>query len=210
MLIKLICFDIDQTLIEENTWYKLNVALGMSPEEDEKYFKLYREGKLSYQNWIKVIFDIYRSKGRASFENIDKIIADYTYRTGAKETVDYLKDKGYEISLISGGMDMLVDKIANDLGVGLTAANISFVFDENNYLKEMISVGDESETKIRHLSNFCRKIGIDFDECAAVGDGANDIGLFLKTGHGITFRGSEIEDKAWKVIEKLTDLKELF
>jgi phosphoserine phosphatase len=210
MLIKLICFDICHTLIEENTWYKLNVALGMSPEEDEKYFKLYREGKLSYQDWTKTIFDIYRRKGRASFENINKAVAGYTYKTGARETIDYLKNKGYKIALITGGMDLLVDKIAKDLGVGLTAANTSFVFDENNYLKEMISVGDEPETKVHHLNDFCRKLGIDFDECAAVGDGANDVDLFLKTGHGITFRGSKIENKAWKVIDELPDLKKLF
>lgn len=46
--IKLICFDLNKTLIRENTWLELNQALGMIVQEDQKLYDLYNSGKLSY------------------------------------------------------------------------------------------------------------------------------------------------------------------
>jgi hypothetical protein len=39
--LKLICFDLNKTLIKENTWYNLNLALGMTPEEDQAMLTQY-------------------------------------------------------------------------------------------------------------------------------------------------------------------------
>lgn len=35
--IKLICFDVDGTLITNNSWYDLNIALGVTPKEDRAF-----------------------------------------------------------------------------------------------------------------------------------------------------------------------------
>jgi phosphoserine phosphatase len=56
------------------------------------------------------------------------------------------------------------------------------------------------------LDDFCRKLGIDITECVCVGDGDNDIELFKKTKHGVTFKGSKIESEAWKTIDNLGEL----
>jgi phosphoserine phosphatase len=47
-------------------------------------------------------------------------------------------------------------------------------------------------------------------ECACIADGANDIEMFRRTGRGVTFRGSPIEKDAWKVIDSLHDIREIF
>ena len=61
-----------------------------------------------------------------------------------------------------------------------------------------------------YLESFCEMLGIGLDECACIGDGANDLELFRKTGRGITFRGSKIESDAWKVIDSLKDIPAIF
>ena len=61
-----------------------------------------------------------------------------------------------------------------------------------------------------YLESFCEMLDVDINECAAIGDGANDIGLFKATGHGVTFKGSNIEKDAWKVIGSFDDLKDIF
>jgi hydroxymethylpyrimidine pyrophosphatase-like HAD family hydrolase len=53
-------------------------------------------------------------------------------------------------------------------------------------------------------------LNIPIESCACIGDGANDIEMFKKTGRGITFKGSSIEKDAWKVIESLDELTEIF
>ena len=64
--------------------------------------------------------------------------------------------------------------------------------------------------KLRHLERFCRKLGLTITECACVGDGANDLEMFKASTHGITFKGSPIEQDAWQVIDKISDLQSIF
>src|SRR3954468_15869726 len=47
--IKLVCFDLDKTLIKQNSWYELNLGLGMTPEEDQALLDGYTQGKFSYE-----------------------------------------------------------------------------------------------------------------------------------------------------------------
>ena len=66
--IKLICFDLNKTLIKENSWFRLNIDLGMTKEEDEILFKLWEEGTISYVEWQEIIGRIYVNRGMPSRE----------------------------------------------------------------------------------------------------------------------------------------------
>lgn len=208
--IKLICFDLNKTLIKENTWYDLNLKMGMTPEEDRRLFDLYESGKLSYIEWQKKLTEIYVKNGKASHENISKIILNYSYLNEAKEIIKYLKNKGYELALISGSIDLLVSKVSYELDIKLYGCNNYMIFDNNNYLKDIVVLGDDKEVKVSILKNFCRVLEIKPNQCACVGDGDNDLEIFKYTGQGITFKGSKIEEYASAVIDKLTDLKLIF
>jgi len=208
--IKLVCFDLNKTLIRENTWFNLNLAMGISRKEDELLLKLFDEGIISYKQWQEILSLMYKKRGRANLRNITKAISKYTYRKEAKSMVKYLKKKGYQIALISGAMDILVDKVAKELEVGLFEAGNIFIFDNKDYLENIVCLGEEALVKLRHLQSFCRELGIKLSECACIGDGDNEIELFKKTKHGVTFKGSELESIAWKTIEQLSDLKKIF
>ncbi|HUW22112.1 MAG TPA: HAD-IB family phosphatase [Candidatus Bathyarchaeia archaeon] len=183
--------------------------MGITREEDKLLLKLYEEGVISYSEWQKILTEIYKKRGNASLENISKVISDYTYRPGAKEVVSYLKRKKYAVALISGSMDILVDKVAKELNIGLFESNNIFIFDENDRLDNIVVLGDDSLVKLRHLQSFCRKLGLKVSQCVAVGDGDNDIELFKKTGHGITFKRSKLEKYAWRTIENLMDINSI-
>jgi len=72
------------------------------------------------------------------------------------------------------------------------------------------SNGDDVLAKAEHLESFCEMLGVDIKECACIADGDNDIEMFRRTGHGVTFRGFKIESEAWKVVDTLHDLKDIF
>lgn len=205
--IKLVCFDLNKTLISENTWLELNQAMGMTPEEDQALFDLYDRGKLTYIDWQKKLEEIYISRGKATREKIFEVIFNYTYLPGAKEAVRYLKESGYTLSLVSGSIDLLVARVAGELGIPHFAANNLFVFNKGGYLATLKCLGEDTGVKAIQLKDQCRSLGIEVTETACVGDGDNDIEIFKLSGHGITFRDSKIEQHAWRVIDSLDQIK---
>lgn len=208
--IKLICFDLDLTLINHTSWRELGAALGVSPEDDAKLLQEYKEGKLTYQDWNNKIVELYKKHDAATRIGITEILSRHTYTEGAQEIVAYLKSKGFIVVLISGSMDILVEMVAKDLGISYAKSINSFIFDSNDRIESIIGLGDDTPQKLIELETFCTMLNLSIDECACIGDGDNDIALFKKTGHGITFRGSPIEAEAWKVIDALSDLKTIF
>lgn len=205
--IKLVCFDLNKTLISENTWYDLNLAMGISEEEDKAMLDSYFRGEKSYLFWQKEIEKMYIERGKAKREDILKVIYTYRYVEGAQVIVRYLKEQGYILALISGSIDMLVQRIAGELDIEHYSANNQFIFDKDNYLSEIVCLGDDWVVKKNQLIALSKKAGVSLNHIACIGDGDNDMGIFELTGHGITFKDSKIRDKAWKVIDTLSDLK---
>jgi phosphoserine phosphatase len=207
--IKLVCFDLNKTLIKENTWLNLNLDMGVTKEEDNMILRLYEEGILSYEEGLSILERIYKKRGKATKENIQKSINKYSYTKGAKGIVKYLKENGYIVALITGSMILLAEKVAKELNIDHFEANNNIVFGTNNYLKNFAPIGEDSDVKLKQLENLCKKLNVEINSCACVGDGDNDALMFDRTKHGITFKGSKIEDKAWKVINSLGDLKNI-
>ncbi|MCA9389941.1 HAD family phosphatase [candidate division WWE3 bacterium] len=206
--IKLVVFDLNKTLVKENTWYELNLAMGVTPEEDEKFLKWYESGKITYDEGQKFLEEIYHERGEATRENMVAAVTNYQYVKGAKEIIAYLKDKGYEIALITGAIDILAEKVSKELGIELYAAHNQFVFNPDHTFKKIISHDSDYEFKVHMLWKFCNKLDIDVTQTVCVGDGDNDTGLFEVSQHGVTFRGSRVEDRAWKVIDELMDISD--
>jgi phosphoserine phosphatase len=209
--IKLICFDLDQTLITHSSWKELGLALGISYEQDKRLFKEYESGITTYEQWNAKVLELYMKHPDANRERITEILSRYSYAKGAREAIEYLKEKGYILVLISGSIDILVDIVARDLGIKYAQANNALVFDEDGRLEGIHSLSeDEVFGKAEHLEAFSRMLGIPLTQCACVADGANDIEMFRRTGHGVTFKGSPIERQAWNVIDSFDDLRNIF
>jgi len=207
--IKLICFDLNKTLINENTWVDLNLAMGMTKEEDDILFNLYEEGIISYMRWQKIIEKIYLNRGKSKKKIIENVIYKYTYKKGAKQIVKYLIKKCYKVALISSSIDLLVKRGAGELNIELYNAGNKLIFDNKDNLIKLKCLGEEKSVKLKQLKEFCKRLKIKITECACVGDGDNDRKLFEVTGKGITFKGSKIEKAAWKVIDDLSQIKDV-
>ena len=207
--IELVCFDLNKTLLNETTWDDLNLALGLSREEDQRYIDEFAAGEITYREWTKILLDLYLQRGRADRQTILNSILRYTYRPGAKELVYYLKQQGYHLALISGSLDLLIDKIAQELEIKLAAANNTFVFNEQDQLIDIITLNEDDVAKVRHLQKFCDQLNITMGQVVCVGDGDNDIKLFEQTKHGITFTGSKIAGSAWRTVNQLSDIKNI-
>lgn len=206
--IKLVIFDINDTLITTHSWEEFNIALGMTPEEDLVLWQLNQQGILSNRHWVEIVNNLYQKRGTPTKKLISDTLLQYKYVEYAQELVAKLKQK-YEIALISGAPDILVEQIAKDLDVDMFGANALLRFDADDVLEEMVVLSDEPQSKVIHLQTFCRRLGIQESQVVAIGDGANDIELFKRTGHGITFEDSKIKEHAWKIVSSLKDIETL-
>jgi phosphoserine phosphatase len=138
-----------------------------------------------------------------------KIMSMYSYREGAREIVKYLKAKGYRAALVSGSIDMVVEKVAGELGIEMWRAHNKLKFDEKGRFVRIDCSGDDADFKLDAVAEFCRDLAINIQQVVCVGDGFNDRKIFEQSGRGVTFAGSQVEKLAWKVVKKLGDLKEI-
>ncbi|MEK9155350.1 MAG: HAD family phosphatase [Patescibacteria group bacterium] len=207
--IKLVCFDLDQTLINQNSWYELSLALGVPAELDRQLYNEFKAGSITYEQWNDRVIEEYMKHENATRKGITESLCGYTYNEGAREAVKHLQQSGYEVVLISGSIDIIVDHVAKDLGIRYAKANNTFLFDENDRLKGVHAHGDDTIAKAQHLESFCDLLGVKMHECACIGDGENDVEMFRRTRKGITFTGSRIESDAWKIVDSLQDIPQL-
>lgn len=206
---KLIVFDLNKTLIKENSWRDLNLAMSVTPEEDDRLLQQGRRGEISDQEAQRQLLALYRQRGDTRRERIMQVLTNYTYCDGAKEVVAELQGRGYRLALISGSMDILVEYVARELGIDLFGANNTFVFDTADRLIDICTVDNDTAYKVNQLRSLCVGLDISPAECMCVGDGDNDVPLFELTGCGVTFEGSVCQNKAKYTVRTLRDLSVL-
>ena len=207
---RFICFDLNGTLIKENSWMNLNLALGVTLEEDLDLLNQYRDGKITYQEGLDKLLELYKKRGKFIKKNVFDALFSYTYCDGAKEIISYLQKKNYKLAILSGSFNDLVEKVACELHIPLWAANNRFVFDERGGGQAIECVGNDDIFKKNKLLEMCTTLQINPIDCVCIGDSENDLEIFRLTGKGIALRDSPVKKEAWKVIEKLEDLKNIF
>lgn len=202
---KLVVFDINDTLVEDNTFLALNMALGMTKAEDKMFYELNQEGVMPNDMWVELVNNIYQKRGKATKKNIEAAILNYTYLDGAKQCIAKLQKAHVKIALLSGSVDLFVKKVADELDVSLWRSSAQLHFNKNGTLTRMDYLDEDETAKLHNLKDICDIEGIDIRDVVCIGDGSNDRALFKQT-RGITFTGSKIANIAWKVVPSIKDV----
>jgi len=193
----------DDTLIKQNSWEKLNVALGMTPEEDYEMYLAFKNRTITYEAWTEQIATIWRERGQATKDHISSTLHDFKLQDGAREVVDALRARGYEPALLTGSFDELATAVATELGISRSFGCATISYDEQGRFHELSTQGEEGAAKQAQLLAWCEELAILPAQCACVADGDNDLPMFLETGRGITFPDSPIQEQAWQVVPDL-------
>jgi len=114
---------------------------------------------------------------------------------GAKELVATMKAHGARTLLVSGGFTYFTSRVAKEAGFDEHQANI--LLDDGKVL-----TGEVAEpilgraAKLAALEYDVKKLGIDFADTLAVGDGANDLAMIARAGLGVAYHAKPIVAEA--------------
>jgi HAD superfamily phosphoserine phosphatase-like hydrolase len=210
--IKAIIFDVDGTLANETSWVRLTYDLGASEQEHLRIFTDMRKGLIDYPQAKQLLLSLWQATGRANRSEFQKIFDSWPLNPSAQEVSKYLQ-ANYLLCHISGSMDLYIETVATKLGITYWYANTQLVWDAEENLIDFHYTPDQSAQKLQDLERFLRTTGLHANQCAAVGDSDNDIGLFKKLPFSVAIRNDtypELEKVATKSISSLTQLKDIF
>lgn len=204
---RIIVYDLDNTLYE-NTWERFNQLMGVTQEEDTNLYEKRKENTINQQEWLNSLYNIYsKDQSKLKREYLLSLVNSLHKKDGSDDIIKYLKDKGYKQYLLSGGLDIITNSIADRLGITFLGASIGAVFDQNDVLTGFKTVPSESEFKLTQVIQLKESLSCNPEDIICLGDGDNEREIFKYTKRGITFTNSRIVDLAWKQINNISELK---
>lgn len=207
---KPIFFDLDGTLIKGNSWYEFNLYFGMSEQEDEMMFTWYREGILTYSEWVELIVKILRQKNNCTQEKMAEFIKTIIPRPETIEVMRICKERGYSPIIISGTMKQIAEGVREFIGADASYTVNEIIFNDHGVFETIRNEKDEGPAKLRIFEKVCDELKISSEEAIYVGDSGNDLHIFEKTKKGILLGNYEqLKPLAWKQVQNLNEITDL-
>ena len=207
---KAVVFDIDGTLTDNVSWFKITELLGASVEEHAKIFDDLLKDKLSLPEAREQIMSLWQATGNANKDFLRKIFRDWTYRDDAGPLIEYCKEQGYEVALITGSLDLFAEYVALHFGIKHWYSNSELVCNDSGELVDFYYEQDQASKKLEQFEEFIKLVRVDAEDCFVVGDSANDVKLFERTEKGIAVHTDDqsLQRAAWRKARSLSEVKE--
>ena len=209
---KLVCFDVDGTLIDNVTfsWQAFHDYFQTDKHRREDARNAFFNGKITYLQWAEHDIKLWKEKN-AKKDDFLKAIKDLKLMEGAMETLTELKNKGLKLAIISGSISIILEKFLPNYEEFFDDIFISRIhFDEDGNITKIEATEFDMEGKALALKKIAEREKISLEECVFVGDYMNDIKIIQEAGLGIAFNCNheELKKVADVVIEK-KDLREI-
>jgi phosphoserine phosphatase len=204
MKYKLVAFDMDGTLIEDDScWGVIHRHFGTHAQAI-KNLRAYERGKIDYVEFMRR--DISLWQPRPHITQIEKILRGLKPTPSAKDVTSEIKKRGYQLAMITGGIDILADRIATQLGIPHVMAN-GLATDDRGYLTGEGIFRVEPCQKHETLTKLADKLGMTPDECVAVGDSKYDSNFLKHAGLAVAIGNDSVLSEVADIV--IRDFKHL-
>lgn len=180
---RLICFDMDSTLIQTECIDELARRAGVGDKVSEITARAMR-GEIDFKESFKERVALLKGLDAS----VMKDIAEHMPITeGTDRLMSVLKTCGYKIAILSGGFTYFGEYLQKKFGVDYVYAN-ELEIDENgkltgNYLGDIV----DGHRKAELLKLITQVEKVNLAQTIAVGDGVNDLPMISEAGLGIAF-----------------------
>ena len=184
---RLVCFDMDSTLIEAEVIDELAIAAGVG-EQVIVITEAAMRGELDFKQSFARRLALLKGLDESVLEGI---AANLRLTEGAEKLISSLKKLGYKTAILSGGFNYFGRYLQQRLGIDYVYANELDIVD-GKVTGEVVGTVVDGQRKAELLAMLAQKEGIALEQVIAVGDGANDLPMLSVAGLGIAFRAKPL------------------
>lgn len=196
---RLVCFDMDSTLIQTEVIDELAELAGVGAEV-KAITESAMQGEIDFNESFKRRMKLLKG---LSEEVLHDVAVNLPITKGAKRLIDTLHYYGFKTAILSGGFTYFGNFLQKKLDIDYVYANQLEIKDgllTGGYLGEIV----DGNKKAEYLRLLAEKEGIDIAQTIAVGDGANDLQMLNLAGLGIAFHAKpKVKDNAQSSISSI-------
>jgi phosphoserine phosphatase len=179
---RLICFDMDSTLIKTEVIDELADRAGVG-EEVRAITEAAMRGELDFSDSFRQRVALLKDLDESVMEDVAR---NLPIMDGADRLMSILKKCGFKIAILSGGFNYFGNYLKKRFDVDYVYANELEIVDgklTGNYVGDIVD-GKRKAELLRLISQVEK---IELEQVIAVGDGANDLPMLNLAGLGIAF-----------------------
>ncbi len=180
---RLICFDMDSTLIQTEVIDELAIRAGVGDKVKDITERAMRgeiDFKESFKERVALLKGLDVSVMRDIAENLP-------ITEGVDRLMYVLKRYGYKIAILSGGFTYFGEYLQKKYGIDYVYANELEIDEEGKLTGKHLGEIVDGRRKAELLKLIAQVEKVDIAQTIAVGDGANDLPMLSEAGLGIAF-----------------------
>jgi len=184
---RLVCFDMDSTLIQTEVIDELAARAGVG-EEVSKITEAAMRGEIDFKESFKQRVSLLKGLDESVLKEVAKTLP---LTEGTERLFATLKKYGFKTAILSGGFMYFGNYLKNKLGVDYVFANELEIKDgklTGQYIGEVV----DGAKKAEYLKLIAFKEELHLEQVIAVGDGSNDLPMINLAGLGIAFHAKPL------------------
>lgn len=178
-----VIFDLDGTLTQERSiWEYIHKQLGKWYGFAEEYQKKFLSGEISYERFCELDAQVWKGM---RIEKLLEIVKTVPFHPGVDELIEYLKNKGLKLAMVSSGLSILSNWVHERYGFDYSISND--LLHEDSILTGNVSINVYYDKKGEWVEKILRKFSVKPENAIAIGDSHGDIDMFKMVGFSIAF-----------------------
>ena len=180
---RLVVMDMDSTLIRIEVIDELARAHGVG-EQVAAITRRAMMGEIDYDQSLRERVALLKGlDARVLYD----LAAALPLTEGAETLLRVLKRLGYRTAVISGGFSVAAEALQKRLGIDFAWSNTLEIASDGKLTGRVVGQIVNAQRKADILQELSNREGVPLDQVIAIGDGANDLLMLQKAGHGIAF-----------------------
>lgn len=180
---RLICFDMDSTLIQTECIDELSKRAGVGDKVSEITARA-MHGEIDFKESFKERVALLKGLDASVLKDIAE---NMPITEGTDRLMSVLKTCGYKIAILSGGFTYFGEYLRKKYGIDYVYANELEIGDDGKLTGRYVGDIVDGQRKAELLKLIAQVERVNLAQTIAVGDGANDLPMIGEAGLGIAF-----------------------